>query len=119
MMDWYTYPNRTLCDTLEEMRNVVKHVDHRSMPLVSGLIDELQTYANRMEAALEDWSDVRKANEHKQELKDEIKELQLEKKKAQNKVHDMEEAVNELEAQRSKMLTDMDTLKKAPNKQGK
>ena len=47
-------PNRTMCDVLEEMRKC--HETHNYAPLL-GLIEEIQSMANRMEASLYDKSD--------------------------------------------------------------
>lgn len=73
MSNWYSYPNRTLCSVLEEMRQALKNKHLRHLP---GLIEEAQTYANRMEAALEDWRDVRIYTERKGKLKKKIKDLE-------------------------------------------
>ena len=43
--------NRTLCSVLEEMR---KCYETRNFGLLPGLIEEAQTYGNRMEAKLSD-----------------------------------------------------------------
>jgi hypothetical protein len=48
--------NRTLCSVLEEMRRCY---DTRNFAPLSGLIEEAQTYANRMEAKLSDVKDYR------------------------------------------------------------
>lgn len=99
-LDWYTYPNRTLCDTLEEMRKQLNNMQKRdeSAPLhtVRSLVDEAQTYANRMESSMEDWSDVRNGHEKKKKLKKELKEMT-------DKKGTLEETINDLEAQRDKL----------------
>ena len=46
--------NRTLCSALEEMR---KCYETRNFAALAGLIEEVQTYANRMEAKLSDVND--------------------------------------------------------------
>lgn len=80
-MSWYTYPNRTLCDTLEEMRKLIKlekaTFEPNGQNTLLSLVEEAQTYANRMESAMEDWSDVREGHEKKHKLKKEIKELEF------------------------------------------
>ena len=44
------YHNRYACDVLEEIRNSIKTLNFGGLP---GLVEELQTAFNRMEAALE------------------------------------------------------------------
>jgi predicted RNase H-like nuclease (RuvC/YqgF family) len=78
--------NRTLCDTLSEMR---KCHEARHYGYLVGLIEEAQTYANRMEAALMDKHDIERMHESIKELKVEIKELRVEK-------HKLEEQINQL-----------------------
>lgn len=78
MNDWFCYPNRTLCDTLEEMRQIMKLSDENTT--LRTLVEEAQTYANRMECAMSDWKDVREAHAKKKELKEEIAELKKELK---------------------------------------
>lgn len=78
-MNFYTGPNRYLCSVLEEMRSQLKVLDEHNVfrykSAMSMLIEEAQTLANRMEAALDDWSDIRKAQEILKELRAEIKEI--------------------------------------------
>jgi len=64
--------NRTYCDVLEEMR---KCYETRNFSSFMGLIEELQTYGNRMEAALGDGNDVQEINEEKHKVKKEYKAL--------------------------------------------
>jgi hypothetical protein len=49
------FVNRTYCDTLEECRNILKHMNvfnyKKSVYILHSLIEECQTYGNRMEAA--------------------------------------------------------------------
>lgn len=51
-------PNRTICNVLEEMRQC--H-ETRNFSYLLGLIEEAQSMANRMEAALYDQSDLDRA----------------------------------------------------------
>jgi len=66
------YPNRTLCDVLEEMRNAVKTMNFSYLP---GLIEEAQSLGNRMEAALGDARDIATMSKQRSELRAEIKGL--------------------------------------------
>ena len=63
-------PNRTLCDVLEEMRKCNKT---RNFAPLGGLIEEVQSMANRMEAALYEQKDyeswLEKTKAEKQELR--------------------------------------------------
>lgn len=70
------WPNRTVCDVLEEMRKAHKTRNYSYLP---GLIEELQSLANRMEAALGDKHDVESMTKARQELKAEIKALKKER----------------------------------------
>jgi len=69
-------PNRTICAVFEEMRKCDKT---RNYSYLIGLIEEAQSLANRMEAALWDQGDVKRARETLRELKKEIKDLREEK----------------------------------------
>lgn len=80
MSHWSTYPSRTLCAVLEEMRACYKTCNFGAMP---GLIEEAQIMGNRMEARLQtakDYfslrDDIRKENERLKELKNEVKLLE-------------------------------------------
>ena len=63
-------PNRLLCDVLDEMRECVKT---SNFSYLSGLIEEAQTLANRMESRLYDMKDY----DH---LLDDIRDLKKKKK---------------------------------------
>jgi len=66
-------PNRTLCAVLDEMRECYKT---RNFSYLGGLIEEAQTLANRMEAALWDQKDFERTQKKHRKLKKEIKEMQ-------------------------------------------
>jgi pyrimidine operon attenuation protein/uracil phosphoribosyltransferase len=70
-------PNRTVCDVLKEMREA--HKQHNYSYLL-GLIEEVQSMANRMESALHDRSDFKYSLAKAKKLKAEIKELKKKKK---------------------------------------
>ena len=76
-LDYYYYPNRTLCDVLEEMR---KMHETRNYAALLAMIEEVQHLANKMEAALGDAKDIRKLSEQRSELKAEVMKLREEKK---------------------------------------
>jgi hypothetical protein len=76
-------PNRTVCSVLEEMR---KCNETRNYSYLLGLIEEVQTIVNRMEAGLYDKGDInyitkelRELKAEKKKLKAEIEELELKK----------------------------------------
>lgn len=73
-MNWKysSYPNRTICDVLKEMRACCKTLNFSSL---IGLIEEAQSMGNRMEAALEDKRDVKTFQEERSKLIKELKEL--------------------------------------------
>ncbi len=82
-MNWRHYGvNRTICSVLDEMR---KANETRNYSILLSLIEEVQTLANRMEAALYDYGDVEHMEEAKRELKKELKKLEAEKKTLEDK----------------------------------
>ena len=62
-------PNRTICSVLQEMRECAKTSNYSYLP---GLIEEAQSLANRMEAALWDQKDFIRAQQQHKQLKSEI-----------------------------------------------
>lgn len=82
-MSFFSYPHRTICAVLEEMRNIDKAKSYGSL---LGLIEEVQTLANRMEAGLDTQKDYFKA-------RDEIKKMKKEYKKLQEKVKKLKKEV--------------------------
>lgn len=75
-------PNRLICSIFEEMRKCNETRNYS--PLLS-LIEEAQILANRMEAGLYDKKSIRDAEEHKKQLKSEIKTLERIKKELEEK----------------------------------
>ncbi len=73
----YYHINRTLCEVLEEMRACYKTCNFA--PLM-GLIEEAQTMANRMEAALSDVKDVKAMQDEWHEMREKIKQARHELK---------------------------------------
>lgn len=65
--------NRTLCAVLEEMRKAYETCNFSYLP---GLIEEVQTYANRMEAKLEDVRDYENIKKKYKDLLKKKKELE-------------------------------------------
>lgn len=70
-------PNRTICGILEEAR---KCHETRNYSYLLGLLEEIQSAANRMEAALWDQKDLERLRSDRKELQEEIKKLREEKK---------------------------------------
>lgn len=68
----YSYPNRTLCSILEDMRQL--HKTH-NYSYLNGLIEEVQFYGNRMEAAIEDKRDLYRAKKALSDIKKEYREM--------------------------------------------
>jgi|TARA_B110000091_G_scaffold102367_1_gene111352 pyrimidine operon attenuation protein/uracil phosphoribosyltransferase len=73
--------NRMLCDVLHEMRECNKTLN---FSYLLGLVEEVQTLANRMEAKLYDIKDFER-------LRDDIKDLKKKKKKLEEKIEELEE----------------------------
>ena len=78
--------NRYLCDILEEMRTTTKTL---IFGMILGLIEEVQTAGNRMEAALED-------NRDAGDLRDEIHNLKRERMKLKKEIEKLEDKVVDL-----------------------
>ena len=75
-MRYRHFPNRTICQVLEEMRQCFKTYNFSP---IKGLIEEAQSLANRMEAGLEDISDAESMRDRIKKLKKEINELEAKK----------------------------------------
>lgn len=79
--EYYFEVNRTMCDVLDEMRKSLELVDNSDICLkrhkayMGHLIEEMQTYGNRMEAALSDVHDLKEIYKTRKKLKKEIKRL--------------------------------------------
>ncbi len=66
------YNNRVMCDVLSEMREC--H-NTRNYAALQGLIEEVQSMANRMEAGLRDVKDLRELSEELSERRRQLKKL--------------------------------------------
>lgn len=66
-------PNRTLCDALTEIRKCVKTGNYSYLP---GLVEEIQSMANRMEAALWDQKTFEREKKDYKKLKKKVAELE-------------------------------------------
>lgn len=67
-----SWPNRTLCDALTEMRECGKTNNYSYL---DGLIEEVQSMVNRMEAKLSDFNDIKSSHEQKVKAEKELKEV--------------------------------------------
>jgi len=78
--EYRSHPNRTLCAVIKEARKCCETLNFSYLP---GLLEEIQTLGNRMEAGLHDKDDVRHWEKTKAALKKELNELskQIEDKK--------------------------------------
>lgn len=72
---WYGL-NRTICSVFDDMR---KAHETRNYSILMSLIEEAQTMANRMEAALGDLHDLEGLHEDIRKLRKELKDLEYEK----------------------------------------
>jgi len=74
-------PDRLICDVFREMRTCIKT---RNFSYLRGLVEEAQSYANRMESALEaidtEWEEVKISSlkDRKDKLRKEIAQLEKE-----------------------------------------
>lgn len=68
--------NRTICSVFQEMRDLDKTKNYSSL---RSLIEEAQSMANRMEAALSDIGDIEDMRLEKKKLKNELKKLDKKK----------------------------------------
>jgi len=82
-----TWPNRTLCEVLEDMRNCTKTLNFGHL---LGLIEEAQMLGNRMEAGLSDQKDYKAMNEALHKLKKEYKPMR-------DKIDKLREEIKQLE----------------------
>lgn len=73
----YVGYSRTMCEVLDEIR---KLDETRNYSPLAGLIEELQSMANRMEAALGTTKDLTKLEAEKSALKKAVKDLQKQEK---------------------------------------
>jgi hypothetical protein len=83
-----SFPNRTVCDVLTEMR---KCHETRNFTGLIGLIEEVQSLVNRMEAGLNDKNDVIDWTKKRKKLKEEIKKLIKQKEKIENQLPEKED----------------------------
>ena len=85
------YPNRTMCEALGEMRDCFKS---RNFAYLLGLIEEVQSMANRMEAGLSDKNDLEEMKNDRKRMNAELKTLQREidklREERDNVKHDIE-----------------------------
>lgn len=87
-------PNRTMCSILEEMR---KLNETRNFSSLLGLIEELQSMANSMEAALSDQRDMKYYREKRSELRKETAKLKEEWEQLKLKIEANGGTVKELD----------------------
>lgn len=76
-------PNRFYCTVIDEMRACYKT---RNFSPIMGLLEELQSIGNRMEAKCGDISEYNSYLDKVKELKREIKELKRKRDKLKRKV---------------------------------
>lgn len=69
----FTFPSRTLCEVLQEMRDCYKTCNFGAIP---GLIEEAQIMGNRMEAGLETQSTYFELRDAIKKKKEELTQLE-------------------------------------------
>lgn len=71
--------HRTLCDALEDSRRIISKLDiynyEETKSVIASLIEEIQMYGNRMEAALAYSNDLVKLHEERKKLQEQVNEL--------------------------------------------
>lgn len=76
----HNYPHRLLCSCLQEMREILEKQSmwnyKRNTDIMNSLVEEIQVYANRMEAGLEYGNDLVKLHERRKELRKKVDELE-------------------------------------------
>lgn len=75
------YLNRTACDALAEMRRCAETGNYSYLP---GLIEEVQSMVNRMEAGLSDHNDLEELRQSYKKLTKEYNELLNKKEELDN-----------------------------------
>jgi len=75
--------NRYFCTVIDEMRSCYKT---RNFSIVMGLLEELQSIGNRMEAKCGDINDANRYLDEVKELKREIKSLKRKRDKLKRKI---------------------------------
>jgi len=83
-----SFPSRTMCEALDEIR---KAYETRNFSYLLGLVEEIQTMGNRMEAALYDKSRLGRAKEEYDELKEKLKSKEKELKILESKIKRLKE----------------------------
>ena len=77
--------HRYLCSALDELRKAVENLNYFTLPIakrhLKSLVEEIQTGANRMENALEMRDEVEAYERRYKKLKEQIKELKIERTK--------------------------------------
>jgi len=110
MFDW---PHRTYCDTLEEQRKLVRSINifnyKRVKAILLSLIEENQTYGNRMEAGLSYKEDLDGLHKKRKKLRKEVDLLKEQVKMLKDTVGIAEEKEErEIPVSLRRMLDDED-----------
>ena len=86
-MRFHTAPNRYICSVISEMRDNIKIIQDDpthdpsvkvAIRTIASLVEEFQTLANRMEAAIEDVGDVEDLHRTIKDMRRKIKKLRAE-----------------------------------------
>ena len=82
------YRHRVMCDVLEEMRVCCKTLNFGHL---LGLIEEVQSLGNRMEAGLEQKGDIESIDKEWTKKKKELKDLDRSLLRKQEKIEELKE----------------------------
>lgn len=70
--------NRTMCEVLKEMRDLLDNYGPNTNKVLRSLVEEVQVMGNRMEASLSDKKDLRHLKEKISEHREELRQLKSE-----------------------------------------
>ena len=91
------HPNRYWCNVLEECRIALKKLDIVNIELfkkqIDMLLEELQVYGNRMEAAIHDKHDLHRFHNEASKTEKELKTLHMQKEELEVEIESMTKIV--------------------------
>lgn len=95
------YPHRTYCDALAEIREIVSKLSifnfHKSKDVLALLVEEMQTYGNRMESGLSYSHNIDKLHKKRKELQIEVDTLNKALGKKESRRSSWQDLVDEIE----------------------
>jgi len=93
-------PNRYWCNVVEDCRIILKKLSVDNISLFKEqfimLVEELQVYGNRMEAALNDKRDLHRYHEQASYAEKELNELRMQKEELQVEIEGMQKTIGKV-----------------------